>query len=298
MKALRILPLIVTLALAACVPIQNVGIPATQPTATPIAPEGDNGTNPTAEAVDLSGTRWQLISFGASGITTSETPGGTITLEFGADGQAGGNGGCNSYGGAYQVQDSSLGFGQIASTLMACADNTANEEEQRYLQALQAAEQFAVAGDRLTLWHGDREGLLEFVAASPTTNEEPSATATAIVAPDLNASESAERVDVNADGEAVTRSSMLPSGLGLARYALAADAGQTMTVEVTSDGVPLSVIAEDPAGDRWEAEATAADGGYRATLEIVLPATGDYVVSLVKAEHTPSTNYEASFAVR
>ncbi len=328
MRVLRALPLILALAmatLAACVPIQPTVPPAapsaTSPAvaATPAMSTGQPGPTPTAPGIAtpapsprtpdaLAGTHWQLVSFGLQGTPTPALPAAQVTLEFEAGGQAGGSGGCNSYGGSYQVQGNTLTFSQIISTLMACTDNQVNRQEQRYLKALQTAGAFEVAGDRLTIWYDNRQGMLNFVAARAATpaaqataraaaTQAPAGAAPAVVLPAVTPAEPPERVEFAAGSTSAQRSSLLPSGLGVKQYVLAAQAGQTLTVVMTSDGVPLSVIVEAPTGMRWVSQATPVDGGYRATQTAALPEAGDYRVTLAKADHTPSTNYQVAFAL-
>jgi heat shock protein HslJ len=104
---------------------------------------------------------------GAPGSETPVAPGSSVTLQFEADGQVGGSGGCNSYGGQYEVQDNTISFSQIMSTLRACADESVNQQEQQYFQALQTAGRFEVAGDQLTIWYNGDQGMLSFVKAAP-----------------------------------------------------------------------------------------------------------------------------------
>lgn len=127
---------------------------------------------------ELRGTSWQLVSFGpAEAVTpvTGETP---IMLMFDADGGASGNGGCNAYSGSYTLQDGSLHFEEIVSTLIACDDEVLNDQEVRYLQALRMTGRFTLAGDSLTIWYDGDTGTLNFVtlllsALQPTDSPPP-----------------------------------------------------------------------------------------------------------------------------
>ncbi|MGH2523598.1 MAG: META domain-containing protein [Anaerolineales bacterium] len=139
---------VVTLMLAACAPA-----------ATP--PAASSTDLPPVPANALAGTAWNLVSFGAPGAETPVVEGSTVTLEFQADGQATGSGGCNSYGGAYQAQDGALSFSAIASTKMACADEGMMQQEQRYFEALQSASGYELTGDQLAITYAD--GVLNFV---------------------------------------------------------------------------------------------------------------------------------------
>jgi heat shock protein HslJ len=111
----------------------------------------------------LAGSQWNLESFDPIGSETPVVEGSTVTLEFGAGGQAGGSGGCNRYTAGYQVDGDKLSFGQIASTLMACTDEGVMDQEQRYFRALQNAGEFNQDGDRLTILYDDGQGALIFV---------------------------------------------------------------------------------------------------------------------------------------
>jgi putative lipoprotein len=118
---------------------------------------------PLADAASLANTQWRLVSFGAPGAETPVVEGSAITLEFKAEGEAGGSGGCNSYGGQYQVQGDTLSFGDVMSTLMACVDEGISQQEQAYFQALQTVGRFELAGDQLTIWYNNDQGVLNFV---------------------------------------------------------------------------------------------------------------------------------------
>lgn len=125
------------------------------------APEGIPGVG-----AGLENTPWSLVSFGAPGAETPLIEGSMITLLL-ADGQAGGFGGCNSYGGTYQVEGNNISFGGITSTLVACATESVTEQEQRYIQALQSANSYELEGNQLRITYDDGEGLLVFETPLP-----------------------------------------------------------------------------------------------------------------------------------
>jgi len=111
----------------------------------------------------LTGTEWRLISFGPSGAEASLVAGTTVTLKFGEDGRASGSTGCNSYGGTYQVRGDNITFGRLISTRRACLDQNANQQEQRFLSALEAANRFRLSSDRLTILSDRARNALNFV---------------------------------------------------------------------------------------------------------------------------------------
>jgi len=108
-------------------------------------------------------SQWSLVSFGEGETETPVIEGSTLTLEFGEEGQAGGSGGCNSYGAKYEVKGNTLTIQEITSTLMACADEPVMQQELQYLGALEAATSFEMAGDTLTILYNDGKGRLNFV---------------------------------------------------------------------------------------------------------------------------------------
>src|ERR1700754_3060284 len=99
----------------------------------------------------LTGTEWRLVSFGPAGNEASLVAGTTVTLKFGEDGRASGSTGCNSYGGTYQVRGDNVSFGRLISTKRACLDQNANQQEQRFLSALETANRFRLSSNRLTI---------------------------------------------------------------------------------------------------------------------------------------------------
>ena len=97
--------------------------------------------------LDLEGTQWQLESIEGAALIS----GSMITLQFDADGIAGGNAGCNSYGGNYSLEGSRIMFSELASTLMACLEEGMMEQEAVYLAALGSAQEVSLEGDRLAI---------------------------------------------------------------------------------------------------------------------------------------------------
>ncbi len=142
---------LVFLVFAACKP-QSGSIPTT----------GERQTSEPQSA--LVNTKWILVSFSQQ--VSGEIPvvdSSTITLELGAEGQAIGSGGCNSYSAHYDVQGNTVSFGEITRTLMACDQEGVGQQEEVYIKALETAGKFELTGDHLTIWYDNGQGKLNFV---------------------------------------------------------------------------------------------------------------------------------------
>ena len=101
----------------------------------------------------LAGTSWQLTELnGEPPVAGVETP----TLVFSADGSSvGGNGGCNTFSGAYSQNGASLRIGPLLATRRACAEPAGNTQETAYFQALESTTRYAIEGGELVLYRGN-----------------------------------------------------------------------------------------------------------------------------------------------
>lgn len=123
---------------------------------------GTGGTQPPGGETSLANTSWRLVSFGEEGAETPVQEGTEITLIFDDAGEVGGSGGCNTYGGVYEVFDSSISVDQIVQTLMACTTEGVTEQETAYLDALENAGEFERSGNQLTIWYNDGQRVMIF----------------------------------------------------------------------------------------------------------------------------------------
>ena len=131
----------------------------TPTTAGGAAPTTVSDATQSPDVIDLTGSSWTLTSFGG------ETPlaGVEVTLAF-MDGQAGGNAGCNEYGGAYATT-SAAGFAMIDifTTKRTCTEPAGIMElENDYLVALADAVTYRDGIDRLELANAAGETILAF----------------------------------------------------------------------------------------------------------------------------------------
>ncbi len=102
---------------------------------------------------ELTGTQWQLISMTGTPLPAEVY----ITLQFNADAQASGMGGCNGYSATYALDGDAIQVTNIVSTLMACDQL---DYEVAYFAALQAAARYEHEGDQLTITTADDQQLV------------------------------------------------------------------------------------------------------------------------------------------
>lgn len=134
------------------------------------------GRNMSTDQRVLAGTEWRLVSIGPAGGEANLVAGTTVTLKFGEDGRASGSTGCNNYNGTYQVRGDTISFGRLVSTRRACLDQNANQQEQRFLSALESANRFRLSSNRLTILSDRSRTVLNFAndqASEPDNGPSP-----------------------------------------------------------------------------------------------------------------------------
>jgi len=137
-----------------------------------VAVYGQTGRSMSTDQRVLTGIEWRLISLGPAGSETTAVAGTTLTLRFGEDNRASGSTGCNSFSGAYQVRGDNISFSRLVSTRRACLDQNANEQEQRFLSTLGAANRFRLSKGRLTILSDRGRSVLNFVNNSISEPQE------------------------------------------------------------------------------------------------------------------------------
>lgn len=101
---------------------------------------------PPASQGDLIDTAWSVTSIGGDPVLAHTE----LTFSIAPDHRAGGNGGCNSYFTEASFETSSIAFGPIAGTRMAC-EPAVMAQEARFFNALQATGGYELSGDALRL---------------------------------------------------------------------------------------------------------------------------------------------------
>lgn len=102
---------------------------------------------------------WTLVSYGGGQPVLADYP---ITADFTAQGVSG-NASCNSYSAVFTYSNGTVTIGELVTTLMACSDQTATEQEAAYLAALATTGSYQVNGEQLII--GYEGGALTFEAA-------------------------------------------------------------------------------------------------------------------------------------
>jgi heat shock protein HslJ len=104
------------------------------------------GSSSATGAAGLSGTSWKLADLGG----TAPAEGTEATLAFGADDAVSGNAGCNTFNGQATIDGTSIDFGPLATTRMACPEAQMGLETS-YLAALDGATSWKIEGGKLIL---------------------------------------------------------------------------------------------------------------------------------------------------
>ena len=95
---------------------------------------------------EMVGVTWQLAAYQKAGADV-DISAAAITLQFSADGQVSGSGGCNTYSGSYTAGDGGqLTFSPLISTRKFCAPEAIMTLESSYLQGLQGVSAYKLSG--------------------------------------------------------------------------------------------------------------------------------------------------------
>jgi heat shock protein HslJ len=117
---------------------------------------------PASAAPTLVGTAWRLEDLAGAGVVS----GAEATLEFPETGRVAGRGSCNRFFGPVTITGPAITFGQLGSTMMACAEPV-GAQEAKYFAALRGAERFEVDGTTLRLFSAGLAAPLRFTRTTP-----------------------------------------------------------------------------------------------------------------------------------
>ena len=114
-------------------------------------------TIPASGAASFSETQWKLTLIENQPVGDSKA-----FIKFDEQNRrAGGNGGCNGYGGTLTRNGNQIKISQIISTKMACQNGS--DVENKFFRNLDRVDRFEIVGDRLRLLAGN-QAVLEFEA--------------------------------------------------------------------------------------------------------------------------------------
>jgi heat shock protein HslJ len=100
----------------------------------------------------LTTTNWQVTEINGKPINIADFGNGAPTAMFTTDHKVTGKGGCNGYGGSYNLnEEGGINISEVFSTKMYCENA---KGENGYLQALETVNTAKVEKDKLTLMKG------------------------------------------------------------------------------------------------------------------------------------------------
>ncbi len=107
-------------------------------------------------------TVWVLTSYGDPNDLTLSKPGVVTTAIFSADGTLNGFTGCNNYIASYTLQENQIAIDLPVTNLMACG--TGMEQEQAFMQLLEAAQSYRLGVNALEITSADGAQVMRFNA--------------------------------------------------------------------------------------------------------------------------------------
>lgn len=119
-------------------------------------------TERTAGDEPLENTYWKLTYLEGSAVEVVDNQREAHIVLHTEESRVAGSGGCNRLMGSYRLDGEALSFGQLATTMMACADGM--QTEHAFLTALGDVSAWEVTGLNLTLKDGAGDELAHFEA--------------------------------------------------------------------------------------------------------------------------------------
>jgi heat shock protein HslJ len=102
-----------------------------------------------AATESLENTYWKLMHLGDAPVTVASRQAEPHLIINSLTRRAGGSGGCNRFGGSYELNGDRLSLGPMAATMMACAEGTGTEKA--FLEALGRVSGWRITGQQLEL---------------------------------------------------------------------------------------------------------------------------------------------------
>ena len=109
-------------------------------------------TNETSD--ELANTKWFLESISSR---PRLTPGKDVFVQFDPQkGSAGGNSGCNSFGGSYSTRGKTISITDVISTMRACIEDRKMDVERELYDGLKKANRYSVSRGKLLLYQNSK----------------------------------------------------------------------------------------------------------------------------------------------
>ena len=103
---------------------------------------------------ELANTKWYLESISSR---PRLTPAKDVFVQFNREkGSAGGNSGCNSFGGSYSTRGRSIAITEVISTMRACIEDRKMEVERELFDGLKKANRYTVSRGKLSLYQNSK----------------------------------------------------------------------------------------------------------------------------------------------
>jgi heat shock protein HslJ len=104
----------------------------------------------------LQNTYWKLLRIGSEAVSVAEGQREPHLVLHGQGRGLVGFSGCNRVSGSFTLDGETIHFGDVVTSRMACANDAALRQEQRFLDVLPRTARWRIAGERLDLL--DRDG--------------------------------------------------------------------------------------------------------------------------------------------
>lgn len=137
-----------------------LGAGQTQPVSITMTMAGARMPSTTKTTATLENTYWKLLQLGNDPVAVAD-PKREPYLTLQADQKTvTGYGGCNRMMGSYTIDGDKLAFGQMAGTMMACADGM--EIESAFHKALESVARYRIVGEKLELFDATGASVAQF----------------------------------------------------------------------------------------------------------------------------------------
>ena len=108
-------------------------------------------------SASVTGT-WRLVSYGPVAEQKPAAADVETSIEIN-DGKVAGNVGCNGFGGSYELDETTIKFSDVMSTLMFC-EGEVGDQELATLAVLRDSASYVLDGDSLTLTSADGTAMI------------------------------------------------------------------------------------------------------------------------------------------